>query len=103
MDAQQTRPADFQSGDLVDVQSFGRAEVVEALPGGMLRVRVANRATFQVRESICRRVEKTRKFRTATDAQGGLNAARDAKDAITTAYARRQTFAYQQKDTQRRG
>ncbi len=46
----------FKSGDLVDIRTLGRAEVLAVLPGGLLRIRTANRCPVEVKAFICERV-----------------------------------------------
>ena len=46
----------FKPGDLVDIRTLGRAEVLEVLPGGMLRIRTADRSPVLVRAAVCRKV-----------------------------------------------
>ena len=44
----------FMPGDLVDIRTLGRAEVQAVLPGGMLRVRTAQRCPVMVRAADCK-------------------------------------------------
>jgi len=46
----------FNPGDLVDIRTLGSAEVLDVLPGGMLRVRTADRCPVLVKAIVCRRV-----------------------------------------------
>jgi len=46
----------FNPGDLVDIKQLGRAEVLEALPGGMLKVRTAEKCSVLVKQFVCRKV-----------------------------------------------
>lgn len=48
----------WRAGDLVDIRTLGRAEVVEVLDGGMLKVRTAARCPVLIRAAVCRRVPK---------------------------------------------
>jgi len=48
----------FRPGDLVDIRTLGRAEVLEVLPGGMLKVRTAERCAVLIRAAVCRRVQR---------------------------------------------
>jgi len=48
----------FNPGDLVDIRQIGRAEVIEVLPEGMLRVRTAERCSVLVKQFVCRKVGK---------------------------------------------
>lgn len=48
----------FNPGDLVDIRTLGRAEVIEVLAGGMLKVRTAKRCPVLIREAVCRKVGK---------------------------------------------
>lgn len=43
-------------GDLVDIRTLGRAEVIEVLPDGVLKVRTASRCPVLVRALVCRKV-----------------------------------------------
>lgn len=47
---------EFQPGDLVDIRELGRSEVLEVLPGSMLKVRTATRCPVLVKAIVCRRV-----------------------------------------------
>lgn len=46
----------WRAGDLVDIRTLGRAEVIEVLPEGMLKVRTAQRCPVVVKAVVCRRV-----------------------------------------------
>ncbi len=46
----------IQPGCLVEIRQLGRAEVLEVLPEGMLKVRTANRCPVLVKASVCRLV-----------------------------------------------
>ena len=46
----------FKPGDLVDIRTLGRAEVMAVLPDGMLRVRTASRCPVLIRAAECRMV-----------------------------------------------
>jgi len=46
----------FNPGDLVDIKQLGRAEVLEVLPGGTLKVRTAERCSVLVKAIVCRKV-----------------------------------------------
>ena len=49
---------EFKPGDLVDIRQLGRAEVLAVLPGGMLRIRTADRCPVLIRAAVCRRVQR---------------------------------------------
>jgi len=49
---------EYRAGDLVDIRQLGRAEVMEVLPGGMLRIRTADRCPVLIRAAVCRRVQR---------------------------------------------
>lgn len=46
----------FQPGDLVDIRTLGRAEVIEVKPDGVLSVRTAERCPVLIRAAVCRKV-----------------------------------------------
>ena len=48
----------FRPGDLVDIRTLGRAEVIEVLPAGVLKVRTAARCPVLIRAAVCRRVPR---------------------------------------------
>lgn len=48
----------FNPGDLMDIRTLGRAEVIEVLAGGMLKVRTAQRCPVLVKATVCRKVGK---------------------------------------------
>lgn len=48
----------FRPGDLVDIRELGRAEVLEVLPDGLLRLRTAQRCPVLVRAAVCRKVPR---------------------------------------------
>lgn len=49
---------DFKAGDLVDIRTLGRAEVIEVMTKGMLKVRTAARCPVLIRAAVCRKVER---------------------------------------------
>ena len=48
----------FRPGDLVDIRTLGRAEVMEVMPAGVLKVRTAARCPVLIRAAVCRKVPK---------------------------------------------
>mgnify|MGYP005877808585 FL=1 len=46
----------WRAGDLVDIRTLGRAEVIEVLPGGMLKVRTAARCPVLIKAVACQKV-----------------------------------------------
>jgi len=48
----------FNPGDLVDIRQIGRAEVIEVLADGVLKVRTAQRCPVLVKAIVCRKVGK---------------------------------------------
>ena len=52
-----SRLDEYRAGDLVDIRQLGRAEVMEVLPGGMLRIRTADRCPVLIRAAVCRKVK----------------------------------------------
>jgi len=46
----------FEPGDLVDIRTLGRAEVIEVKPDGILKVRTAQRCPVLIRAAVCKKV-----------------------------------------------